>query len=106
MHPQLEAERFQSCREVIEALNECHKKQFYKKMFGVCNNEEEAMNKCLKEASTTAVSKATIEKRDKRKTLEAKWKKTEDEENEEYKILQILLERAKHKKFGEDDGKK
>ncbi|KAK5963990.1 Cmc2p PWA37_004330 [Arxiozyma heterogenica] len=96
MHPQLESERFISCHEFIEALNKCHQKQFYKRMFGVCNNEKDALTECLKRASFEAKKHAIIKNKEKRGILESKWKQFDNDEED--KILKIILERQLAKK--------
>lgn len=93
MHPQLEAERFHSCAEFIEALDKCHQREFYKRMFGICNNEKDALTNCLHEASLTTKRNATIKSRDKRQVIEDRWRKVDEEEFGEDAILRIIAER-------------
>ncbi|EDO15535.1 hypothetical protein Kpol_479p23 [Vanderwaltozyma polyspora DSM 70294] len=93
MHPQLEAQRFYSCAEFIDALERCHEKEFYKRMFGVCNNEKEALTKCLKETKRTLTIKSIEESKAKRKVIEDKWKKSKEEEFGEDAILKKIMER-------------
>lgn len=85
-----------ACHEFIEALNKCHQKQFYKRMFGVCNNEKDALTECLKRASFEAKKHAIIKNKEKRDILESKWKQFDDDEED--KILKIILERQLAKK--------
>ncbi|CAL9737679.1 COX assembly mitochondrial protein 2 [Monosporozyma servazzii] len=96
MHPQLESERFISCHEFIEALNKCHQQQFYKKMFGICNNEKDALTACLKSASLQAKKHHLIKNKEKREKLETKWKQLDDDEDD--MILKVILEREQAKK--------
>ncbi|CAI4056072.1 hypothetical protein SUVZ_02G0580 [Saccharomyces uvarum] len=105
MHPQLEAERFHSCLDFINALDKCHQKEYYKRLFGLCNNEKDALNKCLKEASLNNKKRAVKESRGKRADLEQKWKKIEEEEYGEDAILRTILDRqyAKKKQASNND---
>ncbi|CAI4960054.1 CFC_HP_G0028780.mRNA.1.CDS.1 [Saccharomyces cerevisiae] len=105
MHPQLEAERFHSCLDFINALDKCHQKEYYKRIFGLCNNEKDALNKCLKEASLNNKKRAVIESRIKRADVEKRWKKIEEEEYGEDAILKTILDRqyAKKKQESEND---
>ncbi|CCK68683.1 Cmc2p KNAG_0B02410 [Huiozyma naganishii CBS 8797] len=100
MHPQLEAERFISCKEFIDALDKCHHQEFYKRMFGVCNNEKDALSKCLKEASFQTKKAALAKSRSKRDSLEKKWRILEDEEAGDDKVVRILLQREIAKREG------
>lgn len=37
------------CNELIQLLNECHKKNPFRKFFGICNSEYHQMTLCLKQ---------------------------------------------------------
>ncbi|CCD25244.1 Cmc2p NDAI_0E04270 [Naumovozyma dairenensis CBS 421] len=102
MHPQLEAERFHSCLDFIEALDKCHKKEYYKRIFGLCNNEKDALSQCLKEASLETKKKAIKQNREKRAQLDAKWKKIDEEEYGQDTILKKIIERQYNKKLAEE----
>ncbi len=47
MHPPLHGHPM--CREVIEALDKCHKERTIAKFFGVCNKQRAEVDKCLTE---------------------------------------------------------
>lgn len=65
-------------------------------MFGICNNEKDALTECLKRASFEAKKHAIIKNKEKRGILESKWKQFDDDEEEQ--ILKIILERQLAKK--------
>ncbi|CAG57851.2 uncharacterized protein GVI51_A04235 [Nakaseomyces glabratus] len=100
MHPQLEAQRFHSCLDYIEALDKCHQKEYYKRMLGLCNNEKDALTQCLKQASAETKKKAIQENKLKRDKLESKWRKIEEEEYGEDAILKMILDRELKKREG------
>ncbi|AMD22642.1 HHL128Wp [Eremothecium sinecaudum] len=101
MHPQVEAERFKSCYNFIEALDKCHKAEFYKRAFGLCNNEKEALSNCLHEARMELERNAIKKNMEKRKRMEEKWKKMKEEEYGEDLILQKILKRHQGLNEGE-----
>lgn len=84
---------FLACLDFINALDKCHQKEYYKRIFGLCNNEKDALNKCLKEASLNNKKRAVIESRIKRADVEKKWRKIEEEEYGEDAILRTILDR-------------
>lgn len=47
MHPQLDKNRFDTCEKLMDALEECHKKEFLKQALGMCNFEKDELSKCL-----------------------------------------------------------
>lgn len=65
-------------------------------MFGICNNEKDALTACLKAASLQAKKHALSKSKEKREKLESKWKQIDDDEED--RILQIILERQLAKK--------
>ncbi|KAH3902612.1 Cmc2p SCDLUD_000192 [Saccharomycodes ludwigii] len=93
MHPQLESERFTSCYDLIQALDKCHQSEFYKRAFGLCNNEKEALSKCLHEARVEGTKSYIKKRREEKKIIEAKWKKVEEEEFGEDAILKKILQK-------------
>lgn len=98
MHPQLEAERFHSCIDLIQALDKCHKKEYYKRALGLCNNEKDALSKCLHEARLSGERRAILESREKKKAMEKKWKQLEEEEYGEDAILKKIIQRQVEKR--------
>ena len=108
MHPQLEAHRFHSCQDFIEALDKCHHKEYYKRIFGICNNEKDALSRCLKQASLENKERAVVSSRVKRSKIEEKWKAMDEEEYGEDQVLKILMQRVREGKIqrkvgGKDD---
>lgn len=97
MHPQLEAKRFNSCIDFIHALDQCHQREYYKRMFGLCDIEKEALSKCLHEARKNGEKEQIGIMREKRKALENKWRKMDEEEYGEDLVLKKLLERHSDK---------
>lgn len=65
-------------------------------MFGICNNEKDALTECLKKASFQAKKHAILKNKEKRDILDSKWKQFDEEEED--KILKIILERQLAKK--------
>lgn len=98
MHPQVHSPRFISCHEYIEALEECHQTEFLKRCFGLCNNQKEALSKCLHEARIEGQKYQFYQSRQKKAAMEAKWKKSKEEEYGEDEFLKKLLEREIAKK--------
>jgi COX assembly mitochondrial protein 2 len=91
MHPHLEGERFVSCYELIQALNECHQRSFLEQAIGVCNTEKEYLSRCLHDARIADVksrSKKSKEISMKRQEIVNKMK---EEEFGEGKYLKTLL---------------
>lgn len=88
-----------ACYDFIQALDKCHQKAYYKRILGICNNEKEALSQCLKQASLENKKKAIIESKSKRTVIEDKWKKIDEEEYGEDKVLEILMQRMREKKI-------
>lgn len=65
-------------------------------MFGICNNEKDALTECLKKASFQAKKHAILKNKEKRDILDSKWKQFDEEEED--KILKIILTRQLAKK--------
>lgn len=65
-------------------------------MFGICNNEKDALTACLKAASLQAKKHHLVKNKEKRGKLEDKWKQLDDDEDD--MILKIILERQQAKK--------
>ncbi|CAN6639516.1 COX assembly mitochondrial protein 2 [Trichomonascus vanleenenianus] len=80
MHPQLNEEKRRRCGALIAALEECHQESYMKRMFGICNNVKEELNECLSTQRLKLSREKTILAREKRKTIEARWKQMEEEE--------------------------
>ncbi|CAR22087.1 Cmc2p [Lachancea thermotolerans CBS 6340] len=98
MHPQLESQRFHSCLDLIEALDKCHQAEYYKRALGLCNNEKEALSKCLHQARYEVGKAAILENRKKQKVVEAKWKQIREEEYGEDAILKRIIQEQVAKK--------
>lgn len=87
---------------MIQALDKCHKKEFYKRALGLCNNEKEALSKCLHEARVSGERAYIKESRDKKKRIDEKWKKLEEEEYGEDAILKKIIQRQVAKRRQEE----
>ncbi|AAS50989.1 ABR216Wp [Eremothecium gossypii ATCC 10895] len=98
MHPQLEAQRFHSCLDLVQALEKCHQADFYKQAFGLCNPEKEALTQCLHNARLEGEKYHILANREKRKEMDAKWKQMQEEEYGEDALLKILLQRQLERK--------
>ncbi|KAL6937841.1 hypothetical protein ACO0RG_004365 [Hanseniaspora osmophila] len=90
-----------ACYDLIQALNECHQKEYYKRALGLCNVEKDALSKCLHDARLEGTKYAINKNKEKRKRLEEKWKKMQEEQYGEDMFLKKLLQ----KKIAERDGK-
>ncbi|SCU89141.1 LAMI_0D12530g1_1 [Lachancea mirantina] len=93
MHPQLEAERFNSCYQYIEALDKCHQAEYYKRALGLCSIEKEALTRCLHDARLSGEKVKILESREKQKKVHAKWKQLQEEEYGEEAILKKIIQR-------------
>ena len=82
-----------ACVDYIQALDKCHKNEFYKRVFGLCNNEKEALTKCLKEARRVGTMNAIDVNKIKREHIEGKWKKMSEEEYGEDAILKKIMQK-------------
>ncbi|KHJ31053.1 putative cytochrome c oxidase biogenesis protein cmc1-like protein [Erysiphe necator] len=49
MHPHLHTKHNGACEELMNALDECHAKGFLWKVVGMCNDDKNALNRCLRE---------------------------------------------------------
>lgn len=68
-------------------------------MFGICNNENDALNECLKQLALETKKNALQDKKTKKEIIELKWREIEIEENpEQDKVLQELIRREKERK--------
>lgn len=79
-------------------MDKCHRKEYYKRALGLCNNEKEALSKCLHEARLSGERRYILESREKKKVIEQKWKKLEEEEYGEDAILKKIIQRQLEKK--------
>lgn len=98
MHPLLEGERFNQCEHFIEALNECHKAEYIKKVFGLCNVPKDNLSKCLHE---TRVAQSVVDlqaRKKKRENIEKKWKQMREEEyGKDMKLKKVIEEEMKRR---------
>ncbi|GMM37595.1 Cmc2 protein [Saccharomycopsis crataegensis] len=98
MHPLLEGDRFSDCEYYIQALNECHKAEFVKKAFGLCNVPKDNLSKCLHETRIAQSIADLQERRNKRKVTEEKWKKMKEEEyGKDMKLKKVIEEEMKRR---------
>lgn len=87
-----------ACLDLIQALDKCHQAEYYKRALGLCNNEKEALSRCLHEARLAGERRYIKESREKHKKIQEKWKKMEEEEYGEDAILKKIIQRQVAKK--------
>ncbi|OLY83335.1 COX assembly mitochondrial protein 2 [Smittium mucronatum] len=78
MHPVVAEHINISCVEFIQALNECHADNSWKKFFGGCNKQHDMLNNCLAAEFEVNRKKQLQEARIKRAEIEKKWKDIEE----------------------------
>lgn len=101
MHPQLEAERFVPCQELIDALEHCHKQNYISRAFwGLCNDPKEALSRCLHETRLAQVRQKILERRDKQKELQEKWKEAREGAYGKDEKLKKVIEAEYALKYG------
>lgn len=91
MHPHLEGERFVSCYELIQALNECHQRAFLKQAIGECNIEKDSLSRCLHEARIDGVNENINNSKKVNALREKKIRQMREEEFGEGEYLKTLL---------------
>jgi COX assembly protein 2 len=79
-------------------LEQCHQRPFVQRALGVCNNEKEALSKCLHEARMASQNHQIIKNQEKNKEMKQTWKKLKEDEFGEDEFLLKLLQREKAKK--------
>lgn len=92
MHPHLEGERFVSCYELIQALNECHQKAFLRQAVGECNIEKDSLTRCLHEARVEGVNQNINKSKENNTVREKKIRQMREEEFGEGEYLKKLLQ--------------
>ncbi|XBW37908.1 hypothetical protein QEN19_003488 [Hanseniaspora menglaensis] len=92
MHPHLEGERFSSCYELIQALNECHQKAFLKQAVGACNIEKDSLSRCLHEARVDGVNQNLNKAKEVNAYRDKKIRQMREEEFGEGEYLKKLLQ--------------
>ncbi|KAL6928033.1 hypothetical protein ACO0SA_002759 [Hanseniaspora valbyensis] len=92
MHPHLEGERFVSCYELIQALNECHQRAFLSQAVGACNIEKDSLSRCLHEARIDGVNQNINKSKEANAIREQKIRQMREEEFGEGEYLKKLLQ--------------
>ncbi len=87
-----------ACVDYIEALEKCHQQEYLKRCFGICNNQKEALSKCLHEARLETQKHLILKSREKQKGFRESWKKMDEEAYGEEEFLKKLLQREKAKR--------
>lgn len=100
MHPQLDRTRFDTCEKLMDALEECHRKDFYKKAMGICNYEKEELSKCLHFTRTNDAADRIRASREKAKIMEARKKEREEELYGKNGYLKKVIEKELEKSAG------
>lgn len=94
-----------ACYDFIQALDKCHQAEYYKRAFGLCNNEKEALSKCLHEARLDGVRRYIKKSKEKQEKIHARWKEMEEEEYGEDAILKKIIQRQIDKQNKEQEAK-
>lgn len=79
MHPQLDKNRFAECEQLMDALEECHKKEFLKQAMGMCNFEKDQLTRCLHRVRLDDSKDRIRISREKQKKFEQRRKEIEEE---------------------------
>lgn len=99
MHPQLDRVRFDTCEKLMDALEECHKKEFLKQAMGMCNFEKDELTKCL-HVTRVEDSKERIRiSREKEKVMMERRKQVEEEAYGKNGYLRKVIEMEMQKKL-------
>ncbi|CAH2355911.1 COX assembly mitochondrial protein 2 [[Candida] railenensis] len=98
MHPQLDRRRFESCEKLMDALEECHRKEFIMKAMGLCNFEKDEVAKCLHYVRTEDAKDRIRDSREKMKQQELRRKQKEEELYGKNGYLKKMIEREAEKK--------
>lgn len=68
------------CGKLIEALEECHRLGMTDRIFGACNNQKDALVKCLRKDRYARQKEHMQESVKRSKEMKEKWKKMDEEE--------------------------
>lgn len=98
MHPQLDRRRFESCEQLMDALEECHRKEFVMKAMGLCNFEKDEVAKCLHYIRTNDAKDRIMVSREKTRKQELKRKQNEEELYGKNGYLKKMIEAEAEKK--------
>lgn len=79
MHPQLDRNRFDTCEKLMDALEECHRKEFLKQALGLCNFEKNELSKCLHTTRLEDLRERIKASLEKKKAMDAKRKEKEEQ---------------------------
>ncbi|ANZ75559.1 BA75_01941T0 [Komagataella pastoris] len=93
MHPQLDSERFHPCEDLIKALQECHRNEFMKQIFGLCNEPKTLLTKCLHDTRLAQEREKILERKEKTKKFELRRKQLEEEKYGKDGYLKKVIEK-------------
>lgn len=85
----------------MDALEECHRKEFIMKAMGLCNFEKDEVAKCLHYVRTEDAKDRIRESREKMKQQELRRKQKEEELYGKNGYLKKMIEREAEKKSKE-----
>lgn len=75
----MDKNRFDTCEKLMDALEECHRKEFLKQAMGLCNFEKNELTKCLHLTRVEDAKERIRISREKQKAVEEKRKRAEEE---------------------------
>ncbi|EDK47017.1 hypothetical protein PVL30_005329 [Lodderomyces elongisporus] len=98
MHPQLDKNRFDTCEKLMDALEECHRREFIKQCLGLCNYEKDQLAQCLHYTRVGDSKERIKESRQRQKKWEEAKRKREEEEYGKNGYLKKVIELEMQKK--------
>ncbi|CAK7891314.1 COX assembly mitochondrial protein 2 [[Candida] anglica] len=99
MHPQLDKRRFETCEKLMDALEECHRIEFVRKLMGMCNFEKDEVAKCLQYVRYQEARERVIASRAKAKVTDQKRKENQDDLYGKNGYLKKMIEKEAEKKL-------
>ncbi|ODV70200.1 UPF0287-domain-containing protein [Hyphopichia burtonii NRRL Y-1933] len=97
MHPQLDRNRFDTCSQLMDALEECHRQEFLKQALGMCNFEKNELVKCLHHTRSEDAKERIRQSREKQRLQKLKQQQREEEEYGKNAYLKKVIEEASKK---------
>lgn len=98
MHPQLDKNRFDTCEKLMDALEECHNKEFLKQAMGLCNFEKDELTKCLHTTRLEDSKERIRLSQERQKAVKQRQKKREEELYGKNSYLKRVIELEAQKK--------
>lgn len=95
MHPQLDKNRFDTCGQLMDALEKCHEAQFAQQILGMCNFEKDELVKCLHHQRVGDARQRARESQEKQRELLQRRKQHEEELYGKNGYLKKVIEEIK-----------